>query len=363
MVTRRDVARRAGTSEAVVSYVLNDGPRNVAPSTRERVLAAISDLGYRPNAVARSLRSSRTTTLGLVVPDNANPFFAELAREIEDVAFEHGHTLLLANARDDDEREVAQVRTLLDRQVDGLILIPSHGPGAWRAELAHARIPCLVVDREIEGTNAVQVLVDNEGGAARAVRHLIGHGRTRIGCVAGPDGFHPTVDRVNGWRRALSEGGLDPAAVPVEHAPFGRAEAYRAGRRLLASRRDVDALFVTSDEQAIGVLRAAAELGVAVPDDLAVFSFDGVALSAYAVPSLSTMRQPFEALGRTAVEMLLARRDPREEAPGAPPERIVLETELVARGSCGCADPAGGDHGIEPPDTGTASGDGAGGAS
>ncbi|TDD73528.1 LacI family DNA-binding transcriptional regulator [Actinomadura rubrisoli] len=348
MVTRRDVARRAGTSEAVVSYVLNDGPRNVAPSTRERVLAAIAELDYRPNAVARSLRNSRTTTIGLVVPDNANPFFAELAREIEDVAFERGHTLLLANARDDEEREVAQVRTLLDRQVDGLILIPCHGPGAWRAELERARIPCLVVDREIEGTDAVQILVDNEGGAAEAVRHLIAHGRTRIGCVAGPDGMHPTLDRVNGWRLALAEAGFDPAAMPVAHAPFGRAEAYRAGRRLLESGPGVDALFVTSDEQAIGVLRAAAELGVAVPDDLAVFSFDGVAPSAYTVPSLSTMRQPFEELGRTVVEMLLAGRDSGgARTEGTAPERVVLATRLVARGSCGCADPAGGDHGIE----------------
>ncbi|MFI0480080.1 LacI family DNA-binding transcriptional regulator [Actinomadura sp. 9N215] len=347
MVTRRDVARRAGTSEAVVSYVLNDGPRNVAPATRERVLEAIRELGYRPNAVARSLRSNRTTTIGLVVPDNANPFFAELAREIEDVAFEHGHTLLLANARDDDEREVAQVRTLLDRQVDGLILIPSHGPAGWRAELADARIPCLVMDREIEGVDAVQILVDNEGGAAAAVRHLIGHGRTRIGCVAGPDGLHPTLDRVNGWRRALAEAGFDPATMPVAHAPFGRAAAYLAGRRLLRQRPAVDALFVTSDEQAIGVLRAAAELGVAVPGDLAVFAFDGVAASAYAIPSLSTMRQPFAELGRTAVERLLAARDPAGGTSGdAAPERIVLATRLVARGSCGCADPVGGDHGI-----------------
>lgn len=339
MVTRRDVARRAGTSEAVVSYVLNDGPRNVAPATRERVLAAIRELGYRPNAVARSLRTSRSTMIGLVVPDNANPFFAELAREIEDVAFERGYTLLLGNARDDDDREAAHVRTLLDHQVDGLILIPSHGSRTWRGELARSNVPCLVVDRAIEGTNAMHVLTDNEGGAHAGVRHLLDHGRRRIGCLAGPQGIHPTVDRVAGWRRALTEAGCDPAALA--HAPFGQADGYRAGRALLSGTLagpGVDALFVTSDEQAIGVLRAAAELGVRIPDDLAVCSFDGIAATAYTIPSLTTVRQPFEELGRAAVELLLAHRDTED-----PARRVVLPTSLIARGSCGCVEPAGGE--------------------
>lgn len=332
MVTRRDVARRAGTSEAVVSYVLNDGPRNVSPGTRERVLAAIRELDYRPNAVARSLRTSRSTMIGLVVPDNANPFFAELAREIEDVAFERGYTLLLGNARDNDEREAAHVRTLLDHQVDGLILIPSQGARTWRAELERSNVPCLVVDREIEGTNAMHVLTDNEGGANAGVRHLIGHGRSRVGCLGGPEGIHPTVDRVAGWRRALAEAGHDPADMPLVHAPFGQADGYRAARELLPG-SGVDALFVTSDEQAVGVLRAAAELGVRVPDDVAVCSFDGIAASAYTIPSLTTVRQPFEEIGRSAVELLLAPDEPS-------PRRVVLPVRLIARRSCGCTDPA-----------------------
>lgn len=332
MVTRRDVARLAGTSEAVVSYVLNDGPRNVAPATRARVIEAIAALGYRPNAVARSLRTKRTMTIGLVVPDNANPFFAELAREIEDVAFTRGYTLLLGNAMDDDEREATYVRTLLDRQVDGLILIPSHGPGSWRAVIEESAVPCLILDREVAGVPAASILVDNVGGAHEATRHLIEHGRRRIGCVAGPDGINPTRDRVTGWRSAMVEAGLEPA--PVAHEPFGRRQAYHAGVRLLSSDNRPDALFVTSDEQAFGVLRAAAELGLRVPDDLAICSFDGIAASAYTVPALTTMRQPLEELGAAAVTQLL--NDPESH------RRIVLPSRLIRRGSCGCPDPRGG---------------------
>jgi LacI family transcriptional regulator len=342
MVTRRDVARLAGTSEALVSYVLNDGPRRVAPATRRRILAAIDQLGYRPNAVARSLRTSRTLTIGLVVPDNSNPFFAELARVIEDVGFASGYTMLLGNAMDDGAREAAYVRTLLDRKVDGLIVVPAHGPHHWTAEVSGRAVPRLVLDRELDLPGATFVLTDNEGGAYQATSHLLGHGRRRIGCIAGLDGIHPTADRVAGFRRALAEAGQDPAGVPLVHVPFGRAAAYRAGRRVLSGAQPPDALFVASDEQAMGVLRAAAELGLRVPDDLAVCAFDGIDGGAYTTPGLTTMRQPYEKLGRSAVDWLLAKiADPK-----LPEQRIVHPTTFVPRGSCGCPDPIGDDSAI-----------------
>ncbi|MER5886774.1 LacI family DNA-binding transcriptional regulator [Streptomyces sp. NPDC001941] len=352
MATRQDVARLAGTSPSVVSYVLNNGPRTVAPATRERVLAAVRELDYRPNAVARSLRMNQTMTLGLVVPDAANPFFAELARSLEDNAWASGYTLLVGNSVDDPGREAGYIRTFVDRQVDGLVLIPAHGDRAWRAELSRSGVPSLVFDRALDGTQASHVLVDNAQGAREATRHLLAHGRRRVGCIAGPLGIHPTVDRVAGWRTALTEAGLKagtgsggrtgweacPDAAPLLHGSFGRLDGYRSGLALLSRDRSVDGLFVTSDEQAAGVLRAATELGVRVPDDLALVSFDGIAAGAYTSPALSTMRQPFEELGRTAVQRLLA----RIKDPHAPATRDVLPVSLLARGSCGCPDPAGG---------------------
>lgn len=342
MVTRHDVAQLAGTSDAMVSYVLNGGPRKVAPATRDRIVAAIAELGYRPNAVARSLKTSRTMTLGLVVPDNSNPFFAELARAIEDVAFEAGYTMLLGNAMDDDAREATYIRILIDRQVDGVIVAPAHGASSWITELSGTTVPRLVLDRELDLPGATHVLVDNEGGAYQATKHLLGHGLTRIGCIAGLRDIHPTVDRVAGWRRALAESGRGHADGMVVHAAFGRADGYRAGRVLLAGPDRPEALFVASDEQAIGVLRAAAELGLRVPQDLALCAFDGIEGSAYTVPALTTMRQPFEDLGRSAVEWLLAKIADPELAPS----RITHDTTLVARGSCGCPDPPGGDSAI-----------------
>lgn len=345
MANRSDVARLAGTSPSVVSYVMNDGPRGVAPATRERVLAAIAELGYRPNAVARSLRMNRTMTLGLVIPDNSNPFFAELARCIEEVGFEYGYTILLGNAMDDDEREAQYVRALLDRQVDGLILVPAHGARTWIAELSQTPVPRLVLDRRIDIPHATQVLVDNEAGAYAATTHLLSHGHRTVGCLAGVAEVHPSMDRVQGWRNALADAGLDPAGSPLVHVPFGRAHGYRAGRQLLTRADPPAALFVTSDEQAVGVLRAAAELGVRVPDDLALCSFDGIETSAYTAPPLTTMRQPFEELGRAAVEWMVK----RVAEPSTPATRIVLDSTLIVRGSCGCDARADDDHDIEVP--------------
>ena len=187
-VNRADVARLAGTSPAVVSYVLNGGPRGVAPQTRERVLAAIEKLGYRPNGIARALRMNRTMTLGLVVPDTANPFFAELARAIEEEAFAQDYTLLIGNAAEDDDRQTTYVRTFLARQVDGLFLVPAHGPLSCLADLQRAQHAVGDCSTGRCPGVAPAVLVDNRGGAYAATAHLLEHGRQRIACIGRPAG-------------------------------------------------------------------------------------------------------------------------------------------------------------------------------
>lgn len=339
-VRRIDVAKAAGTSPAVVSYVLNGGPRGVAPPTRARVLAAVEQLGYRPNGVARSLRMNRTMSLGLVLPDSSNPFFAELGRAIEDAAYARGYTLLIGNASERDERQTAYVRTFLQRQVDGLILAPAHGPIGCRDELASTRTPWVAVDRRPAVNSSFPcVLVDNRGGARTATEHLLEHGRTRIGCIGGPEDVMPAADRVAGWRDAMTAAGRRPGTT-VWHVPFGRRSGYLAARDILTT-TDVDSLFVASDEQALGVLRAAAELGLSCPDDVAIASFDGVPAAAYATPALTTMTQPFARLGQAAVEALLARIG-GDRSGG---DSTVLPVTLTRRGSCGCIDPPGGDHG------------------
>ena len=345
-VRRADVARLAGTSPAVVSYVLNGGPRPVSPETRARVLTAIEQLGYRPNGIARSLRMSRTMTLGLVVPDNANPFFAELARSIEEESFANGYTLLIGNAAENDDRQTTYVRTFLARQVDGLFIVPAHGPAGFLPDLQRAGTPWVCMDRQVAGAGAPAVLVDNRGGAYAATRHLIEHGRRRIACLAGPQDVMPATDRVAGWRDALAEEGVRPRAMSVWHVPFGRRAGYLAAREILTSAERPDAIFVASDEQALGALRAVAELGLGCPEDLAIVSFDGIPAAEYATPSLATMAQPFPELGRQALAHLLA------QIGGETNAAEILPVSLVARGSCGCPDPPGDDrveaHSQEP---------------
>jgi LacI family transcriptional regulator len=339
VATRRaDVAKLAGTSPAVVSYVLNGGPRGVSPETRARVLAAIEQLGYRPNGVARSLRMNRTMTLGLVVPDTSNPFFAQLGRAIEEVAFARHYTLLMGNAAEDDDRQTAYVRTFLARQVDGLFLAPAHGPTSCLPELQRSGVPWVTLDRQSPGSGAPAVLADNRGGARVATEHLLAHGRQRIACIAGPEDVGPANDRVAGWRDALAEAGFRPSEMSVWHGAFGRRSGYLGARELLASRR-FDAVFVASDQQALGVLRALLELGLRCPEDVAIASFDGIAAAAYSTPALTTMAQPFAGLARTALARLLE----RMEDPTADPHGSPLPVSLVARGSCGCPDPPGGD--------------------
>ncbi len=340
-VRRADVARLAGTSPAVVSYVLNGGPRGVAPDTRAKVLAAVEQLGYRPNGIARSLRMSRTMTWGLVVPDTANPFFAQLARAIEEAAFVEGYTLLIGNAAEDDDRQTTYVRTFLARQVDGLFLVPAHGPTSVLEDLRHSQVPWVALDRSIDG--AATVIADNRGGARAATEHLLGHGRTRIACISGPEDVVPANDRVAGWRDALTGAGVRPSEMALLHASFGRHAGYRAAHDLLAQHR-YDAVFVASDEQALGVLRALQELGIRCPDEVAIASFDGIAEAAYATPAITTMAQPFGQMGRVAVARLV------EQINGVPGgSRDVMQVRLVARGSCGCPDPAGG--GLPDPTT------------
>lgn len=327
-VTRADVARAAGVSPAVVSYVLRPGLRPVAPETRERVLAAVERLGYRPNAVAQALRGGPTSSIGMLVPDHTNPFFAELASAVEDLAFARGYVLLMGSTADDEEREAAYVRTFVDRRVDALLVVAARSHPEL-AIAAGAGVPVVVLDRVPEGTGVSTVRTDGVSGAAVATRHLLDRGHAVIGAIAGPEHLTVTDDRLAGWRAALVEAGLPHGDDLVGHAPFTRAGGEDAALALLAARPDVTAVFVSSDVQAAGVLSACARLGRAVPRDLAVVAFDGTRIAPHTQPPLTVVQQPVEQIARLAVDRLLA----RTGGGPAEPTHDVLATELVVRGS------------------------------
>jgi len=314
-VTRNDVAEYAGVSTAVVSYVVNEGPRKVAPETRARVLDAIRALGYRPNATARALRMGTTRTFGLITPDGGNPLFAELAKAIDREAAARGYVVLQTSADGDPLTERAKIAELLTRQVSGLLLVaPTADPS-----LDDVEVPVIAINRVLPTVSSVRPAYRE--GARLGVEHLISHGHRRIGLVIGGAG-HP--ERELGWRDALEAAGL--AEGPVARATFSREGGYRAAQNLLESQPT--AIFASSDLQAIGVLRALHEAGVDVPGAVAVAAFDGTPETEYTWPPLTVVRQPVEQLAREAVRRLIE----GEEST----EALTVPTELILRRSCGC---------------------------
>jgi LacI family transcriptional regulator len=330
MATMNDVARAANVSIATVSHVIN-GTRFVSAERVDRVNAAMQELGYTPDATARSLRVGRTDTIGLVIPDNSNPFFAALARGIEEAGFEAGYTTILANSNERPDREHRYVSTLVSKRVDGLILSPSRGDhGTLSRLLQNARIPVVVVDRDAALPNADVVVYDNAGGSYEAARHLIELGHTSIGCVAGPADATTATDRVHGFRRALADAGLPLSDHAVVEADFHFSGGREATARLLATGDRFTALFAANDLMAAGAIRELADRGIAVPRDVSVIGYDDAPLAEMLSPALTTMRQSLDEMAHMAVSLLLSRMSGSD---GTPPSRHVLPTSLVVRES------------------------------
>ncbi|HSU48721.1 MAG TPA: LacI family DNA-binding transcriptional regulator [Arthrobacter sp.] len=327
VVTRKDVARYAGVSTAVVSYVVNSGPKNVAPATAARVLDAIRVLGYRPNAAARALKLGSSEMLGLIIPENSNPLFAQLAHSVEEAADKLGYALLLANSDGSLAKERRHLRNFLSRQVTAVLLASV----AFEPDLADALsadVPIALLNQEKAAPGFAGVGVDLREGAMEAVRHLIWHGHRRIGLVMGSNVTNEADGRERGWLDALAEAGLDEG--PIARALFSADGGYGAGKRLLAGAERPTAVFVSSDSQAVGVLRAFHEAGVAIPGDIAVASFDGSPESAFTWPALTTVQQPLTAMAAAAVEAVTAGARPPQ------PFHRIFPTQLIIRHSCGC---------------------------
>jgi LacI family transcriptional regulator len=331
MATIKDVALRAGVSVTTVSHVVND-TRHVSAKGRERVELAIRELGYVPNAMARSLKSNTTSTLGMLIPNSSNPYFAEIVRIVEDRCFGAGYTLVLCNTDDEPHRQSVYLQVLAERRIDGLIVV-STGAGdddSLVTQLRGLRMPTVLVDREIADPACDLVETAHMQGGLLAVRHLLSLGHKRIACIGGPVGVMPSEQRIEGWRMALAEAGATPNAdALLWRGGFTSQGGYEAMHAILRTEQAPSAVFVCNDLMAIGALRAAHESGVRVPDDLSIVGFDDIELSAYTSPALTTVAQPKERIGALAVDMLLERvggkrRDAR---------KVVLQPELRVRAS------------------------------
>ncbi|MFJ5677279.1 LacI family DNA-binding transcriptional regulator [Streptomyces sp. NPDC093097] len=334
MATMVDVARRAGVSVATVSHVVND-TRPVRPDTRAAVLAAIEELGYTHNTLARSLVTARTRSIGLAVSAISNPYFTEILQGVEAAALEAGYSLLIADPHDDPRHERKVVQLLHERRVDGMIVAPSAEPAAMAEYLTRRHIPVVFLDRLV-GDGFDQVCAESAGPVRRLVEHLADLGHTRIGLVAGAPGLSTTAERVQGYREGLQSRGLPFAPELLAGGDSEAAGAQHATRRLLAAPEPPTALITANNAMTIGALQALRALGLEVPRDLALACFDDFSWADLFTPRLTAIAQPSKELGAAAVRLLLERLD----APDRPPRTVRLPCAFVHRTSCGCPDPA-----------------------
>ena len=324
-VTLADVARYAGVSPAVVSYVINDGPRRVAPATADRVRDAIDVLGYRPNSSARALRTGTTGMLGLVLPGTSNPFFGEYADVIYDAAAGAGLALLTASSAANVRTEHRLIEDLARHNVDG-ILVATMMTKADISSLRHPGLPIVLINCPFAVPGYRTLGPDAVAGARAVVDHLLSvHGHHSVALITGEASVHEPEAREAGWRDALRSHGR-PDGLLVRTA-FTRAGGYEAAKRVLAGADRPTAIFVSSDLQAFGVLRAIREQGLDVPGDLALVTFDGIEESAFSWPPLTLTQQPLQAMAEAAISALLGANNAAHD---------LFPMELIIRQSCGC---------------------------
>ena len=333
-VTLRDVALEAGVSIKTVSRVVNGEPA-VNATTATRVADTVERLGYRPNELARSLQGQRSRTIGLVIDDVSNPFMATCAQAIEEVAREHGYALILCDSHADLRAESAYIGLLTQRQVDGLLLVPAQGRNAHLEMERQAGLPVVAFDRPAEDVQTDTVLVENRDGARQATEHLIQHGHQRIAFVGDVRHYYTAHKRLEGYKEALEAANLEPLHSLDAHSIELGEEATK---EFLNTPDHPTALFTANILTTLGALRAIEDLGLRVPEDVALIGFDDFELAQVLRPRFTLVRQPAAELGRRAAEMLFDRLNSQ----GHPePRRLILPTELVVRESCGCpAEPA-----------------------
>jgi len=328
-VTIRDVAERAGVSRQTVSRAMNN-KGEIRPETRERILEIARTLGYRPNSIARSLKTDRTLTIGLVVPDIANPFFAEVVRGASEVAYGLDYSVLLCNTDEHPEREWAVLRTLEAHRVDGLILVSSRLSDETLQRAIEAWRPMVIVNRfQPPRPGLGCVLVNDAQAAVTAARHLISRGHRCIGWLGGSPASHSGLERRQGYIQAMAEAKLQrKEGWCVSCTPNVRGGREATGE-LLANHPEVTALLAYNDLVAVGAQQACQTLGRAIPDQLALVGWDDIAFASYVVPPLTTMRMPKYRIGERAMSLLfdLIRN------PTLMPEISTLDAALVVRGS------------------------------
>lgn len=333
--TQSDVAKYAGVSQAMVSYVLNNNNSLKIPEeTRQRILEAMNELEYVPNALARGLRSGQTKTIGLVVPDNSNPFFAEIARVIENLGFENGYSVILCNSDYDVEKENTYVDVLLAKQVDGMIFISSGGKRDAIQKLRDSHTPYVTVDHDIVGYQTDAIQIDYQMGGYLAARYLLELGHQRVACITGPNEFSSSSERVDGYLQALAEAGHTVDRSLIVSGDFRIRGGELAMNILLDLETPPTAVFACNDLMAVGAVQAARRRCIEVPEGLSVVGFDDIPLAEVLYPSLTTIRLPIAEIAANTMGTFLKQVQGKagsEDSNGSNP--LILQPKLIVRDS------------------------------
>lgn len=329
VITIKDIARRAGVSVATVSYVVNHN-RYVSPELTGRVLHAIEELGYSPNAIARSLRQKNTRMIGLIVPDSSNPFFAEIAKGVEDAGYDKGYSVILCNSNAQTERELVYLDLLRSKRVDGIIFIATSMHIEHIRGFARSGIPVVIFYRDIPDLDIDTFRIDNFQAGYIATRHLIQLGHREIACIQPASALTPSGQRVDGYKKAMEESGLAWDEVLMPRGDNRVSGGKDAAMALAQSGRSFSAIFSTNDAMAIGAMRVLRNLGYRIPQSVSIVGIDDILLASFTEPPLTTVAQPKYEAGCQAVDFLIQR---IEGGYDQGPRNIQLEIKLIERES------------------------------
>jgi LacI family kdg operon repressor/LacI family transcriptional regulator len=330
-VTIGDVAKKAGVSRATVSRVLNQNYHYISDETRERVLRAIEEMDYRPNALAKGLKQMKTNMLGVVLSNLQNPFWSKVMEGIEDTCQNYGYSLLIANSREDMEKEIENMKSFMERQVDGIIVNPTREENPFFQTLIERNFPVLFMNRKVKNGFANMVLMNNIRGAYLGVEHLVKLGKRNIALfIYPPQGVSPRLERIEGYKSAMSMHKLEvqPSWIRIVR---NKEECKNELRDLFQNSR-VDAIFSTNSVLTLQIFEVLKELAYKVPQDVAVLGYDETEWAKHLDPPLTTVQQPAYEMGRVSAERLIQMIRGEQSAE---PSTILLEPTLIVRQSCG----------------------------
>ncbi len=330
-VTIYDVAKYAGVSTATVSKVVN-GTGRISKVTSSRVVRAIEELRYHPSIIASALKKNQTYSIGLLVPDITNPFYAELTRAVEDEALSRDYFVLVSSTDNTPEREKKQLQLLMRKQLDGLIIATSDEPSNDTLEMLRTNeLRVVFIDRVVPNSPYPLVATDHYIGGYQATEHLIQLGHRKLAILAEPLYLRPSLERLKGFTAALEAYGLPHDSSPLLSRGFGAKAGYELAQRLLLNKELPTAVFATNDLLALGLLQKFHEAGISIPDQLSLVGYDDTQMAKMVSPPLTTIAQPISEMGRIAVDYLLGDNSPSAVTTLLPPKLVVRHSTAAPR--------------------------------